>query len=60
MKVWAKNEDVRKIMKHPTAGGFNADGSADWPDDTFTYRRMRDGDISQEQPTQPTQSKPKK
>jgi hypothetical protein len=48
MQVWAKNEEIRKILKHPIAGGFGPDLShpTEWPDDQFTTRRLRDGDIS--------------
>jgi hypothetical protein len=48
MQVFPKNEDVRRVLAHPLAGKFRADGPADWPDDTFTSRRMKDGDIYKE------------
>jgi len=53
MKVTPKNDDVRKTLQHPTAGGFRAEGPADWPEDTFTFRRIRDGDITAERSTPP-------
>lgn len=46
MKVMPKNDDMRKLLKHPTGGGFIADGPAEWPDDSFTHRRIRDGDVT--------------
>lgn len=46
MKVWPRNDSVRLTLRHPTAGAFRAEGPADWPDDTFTYRRIQDGDIT--------------
>ena len=46
MKVWPKDDSVRKTLAHPTAGPFRAEGPADWPDDTFTYRRIQDGDLT--------------
>jgi hypothetical protein len=51
MKVWPKNADVRKYIKHPTARGFRAEGPADWPADVFTFRLLQDGDITTSEPT---------
>jgi len=48
MRVRATNEDVRKLMKHPLTGmRFRSDigQTVEWPDDAFTRRRIRDGDI---------------
>jgi hypothetical protein len=51
MKVWPKNADLRRLLKHPTAGGFRfPEGPEDWPDDSFTYRLVRDGDLTTEEP----------
>lgn len=52
MQVWARTEELHKMLRHPTAGGFGAPwpSSADWPDDSYTFRRMRDGDISKDGP----------
>ena len=37
---------LRRHLKHiPSGVGFRSEGSAEWPDDTFTRRRIRDGDI---------------
>lgn len=47
MKVYAANKDMVRLLKHPIAGGFtDMDTAVDWPDDSFTYRRLRDGDIN--------------
>lgn len=46
IKVWPTSEEKRKILRHPTAGAFRPQGHAEWPDDTFTFRRIRDGDIT--------------
>jgi hypothetical protein len=48
MKVFPKNDDIRRVLAHPTAGKFRAEGLVDWPDDSFTQRRIRDGDITPE------------
>jgi hypothetical protein len=53
MKVRAKNDDIKKILKHPTAGAFREDGTADWPDDSYTFRRITDGDVTTEEQPQP-------
>jgi len=36
-------------MKHPVAGSFRTEGSSDWPDDSFTHRRIADGDVTVEE-----------
>lgn len=50
MKVFPTSEQKRKALKHPTAGGFREVGPAEWPDDPWTYRRVRDGDVTTEAP----------
>lgn len=45
IRVEPKNDDMRRLLKHPRAGHFRSEGSMEWPDDTFTHRRLRDGDI---------------
>ena len=64
MKVRAKNDDIRKVLKHPIGGRFREDGTAEWPDDSFTYRRIQDGDIVSEEPARsepiPPPAEPKK
>jgi hypothetical protein len=45
LRVEPKNDLMRQILRHPTAGFFRGQGAAEWPDDTFTHRRLRDGDI---------------
>jgi hypothetical protein len=46
MLVWPKDDEMRKLLQHePTGVPFYETGPADWPDDTFTYRRIQDGDV---------------
>lgn len=46
MKVWPKNDQMRKMLKHPNNGiAFPEQGPQEWPDDTFTARRVSDGDV---------------
>jgi hypothetical protein len=51
MKVTPKNDEIRKILRHPSAGGFRKEGPAEWPDDSYTARRIRDGDVTVETTT---------
>jgi len=51
MKVYALSENLKKFPRfrwHPMGTAFSSEGMADWPDDAFTRRRLRDGDISLE------------
>lgn len=47
IKVFAANEDVRRLMKHPSGTRFRTDMNAavEWPHDSFTIRRIRDGSV---------------
>lgn len=46
VKVRALKENVKRDIFHIHGGfGFNEEGIADWPDDQFTKRRIRDGDV---------------
>jgi hypothetical protein len=51
-KVWLKNQNVLKYLKHPVSktGFRDANAYAIWPDDSFTARRIRDGDVTIEDP----------
>lgn len=58
MQVWPVNNTIRKILKHPIGGGFTGNGGAgNWPRDQFTYRRLRDGDITEAAPAASAESK---
>jgi hypothetical protein len=45
VRVEPVDDDMRRLLKHPRAGGFRAEGDIEWPDDTFTFRRLREGSI---------------
>jgi hypothetical protein len=49
VQVTPTKDDYRRVLKHPKAGGFPKSGSAAWPLDRFTERRIRDGDIKVEE-----------
>jgi hypothetical protein len=48
VRVSPANDTMRRLLRHPSAGGFGAEGSAEWPDDRFTKRRIADGDVTVE------------
>ena len=52
-----RDGNIRKLLRHPLRGrGFPTTGSVEWPLDTFTRRRLRDGDVTIEsKPVQPPQ-----
>jgi hypothetical protein len=46
VRVNPRDEGMRKLLRHPLRGrGFPSTGSVEWPLDTFTRRRIRDGDV---------------
>jgi hypothetical protein len=50
VRVVPKNDELRKALFHPwTRMRFPAKGSAEWPHDQFTKRRIRDGDVTVEE-----------
>ena len=52
MLVRPKTDEIRKVLKHPHNNtGFRETGPVDWPDDSYTHRRIMDGDITAEEPT---------
>lgn len=59
VQVWPKNDTIRKLIKHPAIpAGFREEGSAEWPDDPFTLRRIEDGDVLLSDPNPPVEEKP--
>ena len=47
--VVPSNDKMRRLIKHPQAGGFRAEGGAEWPNDRFTKRRLAEGVIKREE-----------
>ena len=45
LNVIPTNDAHRPVLKHPTGVKFKETGSAAWPDDNFTHRRLRDGSV---------------
>ncbi len=47
MRVLPRDASIRKHIVHwPTGIAFPETGSVEWPDDRFTQRRIRDGDVT--------------
>lgn len=38
-------QDQYRVLRHPNAGAFRAEGSVEWPNDRFTQRRIAEGSI---------------
>src|SRR5262245_56407232 len=49
VRVVPASDDVRKYIKHPTGLKFPESGAAEWPLDSFTRRRLRDGSVTREE-----------
>jgi hypothetical protein len=45
VKVEPRDDDVKRVLKHPRAGAFKSTGSTEWPMDQFTQRRINDGSV---------------
>jgi hypothetical protein len=45
-------DDMRRLLKHPKAGGFRSEGDIEWPNDTFTFRRLKEGSITLAKPSE--------
>jgi hypothetical protein len=48
VRVSPIDDTVRVNIKHPRAGAFRSTGSNEWPDDTFTQRRIKEGSVTLE------------
>lgn len=44
--VQPASDELRALLRHPTAGGFPSTGPAHWPKDSFTLRRIADGGVT--------------
>jgi hypothetical protein len=51
VRVVPTNDELRKVLKHPSGGIAFHEGSTsvEWPFDTFTKNRIRDGDVTIEE-----------
>lgn len=52
IKVWARDEKARSIT-HPRGSPWTAEGTAKWPNDQFTQRRLADGTVFDKAPATP-------
>ena len=57
IRVEPRDEDMRRLLKHQPSGiSFRSEGSVEWPDDTFTHRRIADGSVKVVDRPQPAQT----
>jgi hypothetical protein len=49
VRVVPASDDLRRVLKHPRGVGFPSQGSAEWPNDTFTKRRLKEGVVTLEE-----------
>lgn len=49
IRVNPRDDEIRKVLSHPSVGGFRETGSIEWPLDNFTKRRLRDGSVTREE-----------
>jgi hypothetical protein len=58
IRVWPATEEIRKHVKHANGVRFaeTVGESVEWPNDTFTFRRIRDGDVLTEAPVAKAQA----
>ena len=48
VRVNPKDDDMRRLVKHPSGIAFPATGSVEWPYDKFTRKRLADGSVTVE------------
>lgn len=53
IRVTPRDDDMRRVLKHPTAGGFRKEGATTWPNDRFTKRRLQDGTVKRDEEQKP-------
>jgi hypothetical protein len=45
-------QDMRELLEHPHAGKFRDEGPMLWPNDTYTFRRLKEGSVKLVEKTQ--------
>jgi len=45
VKVYPAIDDMRGVLRHANGTRFRATGGAEWPNDSFTARRIADGSV---------------
>lgn len=58
VRVNPRDDEIRKVLKHPASGAFRSEGSTEWQLDQFTKRRLRDGSITLASPEPEPESEP--
>jgi hypothetical protein len=52
IRVLPRDDDMRRLLKSSSGVRFRSEGSMEWPDDQFTRKRIRDGDVTVEETKQ--------
>jgi hypothetical protein len=52
IRVEPRDETMRKVLRHPNGVAFRSTGSVEWPDDRFTQKRLRVGDVKRVEETE--------
>jgi hypothetical protein len=61
VRVLPRDETIRRHIVHwPTRIAFPAEGSVEWPNDRFTQRRIRDGDVTIEETKEESKTGPQR
>jgi hypothetical protein len=55
VRVTPATEAIRRVLKHPAGMPFRETGSVEWPFDSFTQKRIRDGSVTAEPVETPAQ-----
>ena len=58
VRVEPRDDNMRRLLRHPNGMAFRTKGSVEWPNDTFTKRRLKDGSVklAEEKKTAPVQA----
>ena len=46
VRVAPATEEIRRVLRHPHGMAFRSTGSVEWPMDSFTYNRIKEGSIT--------------
>ena len=49
IRVVPATDELRRVLKHPRGVKFPSQGSAEWPNDKFTKKRLAEGAIKLEE-----------
>lgn len=63
VRVLPASPEYREVLRHPNGMAFRSSGSVEWPLDTYTQRRLREGSViieqKEEKKTEPKETEKK-